>query len=142
MNASPASLSKSATLGSWVFQVIAAVILLQTLFFKFTGAPESVYIFTQLGADPWGRYASGIAELIAGVLLLWPRFAWAGALLGLGVITGAIGAHLTKLGIVLTVNGQSDSGSLFAMAVIVFVSCAVVLILRFKQIPRLPFSKK
>ncbi|HEX9642014.1 MAG TPA: DoxX family protein, partial [Candidatus Krumholzibacteria bacterium] len=84
---------------AWIAQVVAAAILLQTLFFKFSGAPEPVHIFTTLGAEPWGRYASGVAELIAGILLLIPsRAAW-GALLAAGVMAGAIVSHLTVLGI-------------------------------------------
>src|SRR5215468_6240411 len=83
---------------SWLLQIVVAVILLQTLFFKFTGAEESVYIFSTLGLEPWGRYASGVAELIAAILLLVPGYAPFGALLALGVISGAIVSHLTKLG--------------------------------------------
>jgi hypothetical protein len=74
-----ANLSKGQLVLSWICRIIAAVILLQTLFFKFTGAPESVYIFTKVGLEPWGRYGSGVAELIAAILLLPPRLAWAGA---------------------------------------------------------------
>jgi hypothetical protein len=111
---------------SWVAQLAAAVILLQTLFFKFTGAPESVYIFSTLGAEPWGRLGSGVVELVAAGLLLWPRFAALGALLGLGVMAGAIGAHLTKLGIEV----QGDGGTLFGLAVATAVCCAGVAYLR------------
>ena len=114
---------------SWVAQAIAAVILLQTLCFKFTGAPESVYIFTTVGMEPAGRYGSGIAELIAAILLLTPRFAFWGALMGLGVISGAIFFHLTKLGIVV----QDDGGLLFGLAVTVFVCCFVVAALRWPR---------
>ncbi|MGE9293611.1 MAG: hypothetical protein ACQKBW_08360 [Puniceicoccales bacterium] len=139
MNA-PATLSIAATITSWFFQIIAAVILLQTLFFKFTGAPESVYIFSKLGVEPWGRYGSGVAELIASILLLWPRFAWAGAILGVGVMLGALGAHLGPLGIDIVVDGESDGGLLFGLAVAVLASCLFVLVLRIKQIPF--FAKK
>ena len=90
-------------------QLVAAAILFQTLFFKFSAAPESVYIFTTLGIEPWGRLGSAVAELIAVILLLWPRFAALGALLGLGMMSGAILSHLTKLGIVVQDNG----GTLF-----------------------------
>lgn len=123
-------LSKSPASVSWVFQIFAAAILLQTLFFKFSGAAESVYIFSTIGLEPWGRIGSGIAELIAGVLLLIPATIWIGAFLSLGVISGAIVAHLTKLGVVLTVDGQSDGGTLFILAVVVFVASAIVLWLR------------
>jgi putative oxidoreductase len=111
---------------SWVAQLAAAVILLQTLFFKFTGAAESVYIFSTLGVEPWGRLGSGGVELVAAGLLLWPRFAAVGALLGLGVMTGAIGAHLTKLGIEV----QGDGGTLFGLALATALCCALVAYLR------------
>ena len=114
---------------SWVFQVAAALIFFQTLFFKFTAAPESVYIFETVGMEPWGRIGSGIVELIAGVLLLWPRRAWLGSLLGLGTISGAIFFHLTSLGIEV----QGDGGTLFILALVVFASCLAVLLIRRKQ---------
>lgn len=104
---------------SWILRGAAAAILLQTLFFKFTGAKESVYIFSTLGMEPWGRIGSGVAELIASVLLLLPSTAVYGALLSLGIISGAILSHLTKLGIALPAVG--DHGELFTLAVIVFV---------------------
>src|SRR5262245_31422946 len=116
---------------SWSVRLATAAILFQTLFFKFTGAEESVYIFTKLGMEPWGRIGSGVAELIACILLLVPRTVPLGALLALGVISGAIVSHLTKLGIVV----MDDGGLLFALAVTVFVSSAVVLVLRRGQIP-------
>src|SRR5438093_1010635 len=96
-----ASLTKSEWVVSWICRIVAAVILGQTLFFKFTGAEESVYIFTKVGLESWGRYGSGVAELIAATLLLTPRLAWAGSLLALGVISGALVSHLTVLGIVV-----------------------------------------
>lgn len=111
---------------TWIARIVVAVILLQTLSFKFTAAPESVYIFETVGMEPWGRIGSGVAELIAGVLLLLlppRRFAAAGAALSLGVISGAILFHLTTLGIVV----QGDGGQLFAMACIVFVGALLVL---------------
>ena len=120
---------------SWVCRIVAAVILLQTLYFKFTGAPESVYIFTKVGIEPWGRYASGVAELFAAVLLLLPRTASIGALLAAGVMVGAIGSHLTKLGIVV----QDDGGLLFALAVTVFICAIVTAILHRRQIPLIGF---
>ncbi|HAV61462.1 MAG TPA: DoxX family protein [Verrucomicrobiales bacterium] len=124
-------MNRTQSIISWVLQVLAAAILFQTLFFKFTGAEESVYIFTTLGMEPWGRIGSGIAELIACVLLLIPRTVLWGALLSLGVISGAIFSHLTRLGIVV----QGDGGLLFALAVIVFTACAVVVALRRRQLP-------
>src|SRR5260370_22749082 len=113
------------TVLSWVLRITAAIILLQTLFFKFTAAPESVYIFTKVGAEPWGRIGSGVVELIAAVLILTPRFTWLGSVLALGIMAGAILSHLTILGI----EGQGDKGLLFALAGIVFVSSAVNLVL-------------
>jgi hypothetical protein len=106
---------------------VAAVILLQTLFFKFTGAPESVYIFSTLGAEPWGRIGSGIVELIASVLLLTPRTVVFGAALAMATMAGAIGSHIAKLGIALPAVG--DRGELFALAVIVLLCSAAVLYL-------------
>lgn len=120
-------------IASWVLRGTAAVILLQTLFFKFTGAAESVYIFTTLGMEPWGRIGSGVAELIASVLLLLPRTVVFGAVLSLGVIGGAIVSHLTKLGIALPEVG--DRGELFALAVVVFLCSATLLLLHRHELP-------
>lgn len=114
-------------------RLVAAGILLQTLFFKFTGAPESVYIFSTLGLEPWGRIGSGVAELIASVLLLWPRTIAVGAALSLAVISGAIVSHITKLGIALPAVG--DNGELFALAVIVFAASAALLMLHRRELP-------
>src|ERR1041385_6638010 len=88
-------------IASWALRVIAVIILGQTLFFKFSGAEESKYIFATLGAEPWGRVATGFAELVAVVLLLAPPTVAHGALFSVGLMTGAIGAHLTRLGIVV-----------------------------------------
>jgi uncharacterized membrane protein YphA (DoxX/SURF4 family) len=125
------SLSKTEQIVSWCCRIVAAVILAQTLFFKFTGAEESIYIFSKVGLEPWGRYGSGIAEFIATILLLTPRFAWAGALLALGVISGALVSHLTVLGIVV----KDDGGLLFGLAITVFVTSAVTAFLNRRQIP-------
>jgi len=122
--------TKSEWVISWVCRITAAVILLQTLFFKFTGAEESIYIFTKVGLEPWGRYGSGVAELIAAILLLTPRFVWAGALLALGVISGALASHLTVLGIVV----KDDGGLLFGLAVTVFICSLVTVFLHRRQI--------
>ncbi len=116
---------------SWVLQIVAAVILFQTLFFKFTGAEESIYIFTMLGMEPWGRIGSGIAELIACILILTPRTVVLGALISIGVISGAIVSHLTQLGIVV----KDDGGLLFALALVVFVASVSVVIIRRTEIP-------
>jgi putative oxidoreductase len=112
-------------------RLIAAGIMLQTLFFKFTGAPESVYIFTTLGAEPWGRIGTGILELVAALLLLFPGRVWLGAGMTLGLMGGAIMSHLTKLGVVI----QDDGGLLFSLALITFVCSAVVLVMHRQAIP-------
>ena len=117
---------KTKTVMSWTLQLLAAAILAQTLFFKFSGAEESKYIFRTLGAEPWGRVASGLAELVAVVLLLVPRTVVLGALVALGVMAGAIASHLTKLGLVV----QDDGGLLFSLAITVFVASAGILIIR------------
>ena len=119
------------TVLSWVLRIMGAIILLQTLFFKFTAAPESVYIFTKVGAEPWGRIGSGVVELIAALLILTPRFTWLGSLLAMGVMAGAILSHLTVLGIEV----QGDKGLLFALALIVFVCSTANLLLHRSEIP-------
>jgi uncharacterized membrane protein YphA (DoxX/SURF4 family) len=118
------------TILCWVLQGVCAAILFQTLFFKFAAAEESVYIFRTLGMEPWGRIGSGVAELIACVLLLTPRAAPLGALLSLSVISGAIVSHLTKLGIAV----QNDGGLLFALALVVFACSLAVLYIRRGQL--------
>ncbi|HET9056007.1 MAG TPA: DoxX family protein [Chitinophagaceae bacterium] len=109
----------------WVLRLVAAVLMLQTLFFKFTGAEESIYIFTQVGMEPWGRIGSGVLELIASALILYPRTTHFGALLGIGLMSGAIFFHLTKLGLEI----QGDGGLLFFYASAVFVSCIILVII-------------
>lgn len=125
------TMSTTVVVISWVLRLIAAAILVQTLYFKFTGAPESVYIFTKVHAEPWGRIGSGVVELIAAVLLLWPRFTWAGAVVASGVMAGAIMSHLTLLGIEV----QGDHGLLFVLALTVFFSSAFLLIIHRSQLP-------
>ena len=120
------------TIFIWILKILAAVILLQTLYFKFTAQPESVQLFTILGMEPWGRIATGVAELIASVLILIPRTTLLGALMGLGLMAGAIFFHLTKLG----VNFGGDA-VLFIYAVIVFVCCLTLIIIYRKNIPQL-----
>ena len=104
-------------------RILAAVILLQTLYFKFTGSPESVYIFSKVGMEPWGRFAVGTAELIAGVLLLVRPTVWLGALMALGLMAGALMMHFTLLGIEV----ENDKGYLFVLACLVTVSTAYAL---------------
>jgi putative oxidoreductase len=119
------------TIASWVLQLIVAVILLQTLFFKFTAAAESVYIFSTLGVEPWGRIGSGLVELVAAILLLVPATVTVGAAVAGVVIVGAIVSHLTVLGIEV----QGDGGLLFFLALTVFVASAAILVLRRGEIP-------
>ena len=127
---------KVQTIITWAARIIAAVILLQTLFFKFSGAEESKYIFSKLGAEPWGRIGSGVVELIAAFLILIPVTTWMGALLGLGTMTGAILSHLFILGIsVKNSDGTEDGGQLFIYALIVFISCAYLVWINRKSIP-------
>lgn len=116
---------------SWILRLVIAVILLQTLYFKFTGAPETIYIFETLGMEPWGRWGSGLAELAASILLLIPRPKIYGALIALGVMIGALISHLTTLGIEV----QGDGGGLFAMAVVVFVSSGALLVIHHDELP-------
>ncbi len=114
-----------------ICRALAAIILLQTLYFKFSGAPESVYIFTKVGAEPVGRIGSGIVELIAAVLLFVPRFNWLGAGLAAGVMLGAIGSHLTVLGIEV----MGDGGLLFSLACVVLACAMFILWARRSELP-------
>lgn len=117
----------------WALRIIPAVILLQTLFFKFTAAPESVFIFTKLGAEPYGRIGSGIFELIAAILLLYPRTTLLGAILGLGVMAGALVSHLAVLGIEV----MGDHGQLFIYALVTALCCAILIFIFRSAIPNL-----
>ena len=116
-------------IGIWTLKIIAAVIMLQTLFFKFTAAEESVYIFSQLGMEPWGRIGTGILELGASVLILHPRTTPLGALLAAGLMSGAIWFHISRLGIVV----RNDGGQLFIYAVLVFISSVMLLLIYRKE---------
>jgi hypothetical protein len=109
----------------WIVRLVAAGVLLQTLYFKFSGAPESVFIFSTLGVEPWGRIASGVLELVASGLLLYSGTAGLGGLLAAGLMVGAIGSHLVKLGIEI----QGDGGLLFALAWLVLICSAVTVVL-------------
>lgn len=114
-----------------VLRIIAAAILLQTLFFKFTGAPESKFIFTTLGIEPWGRLFAGFSELIASILLLVPVTQLLGALMALGIMAGAIASHILFLGIVV----QDDGGLLFGLALAVTACSLAIIILKKNEIP-------
>ncbi|SHG68901.1 DoxX-like family protein [Chryseolinea serpens] len=115
---------KIATVVYWIARLLAAVIMLQTLFFKFTASAESVYIFTTVGMEPWGRIGVGVMELIAAILIVVPATAWLGAGLALGLMVGALGMHLTLLGIAV----QGDHGYLFGLALAVTLCSLYVLI--------------
>lgn len=116
-------MTKTKKIVSWIGAIVAALIMLQTLYFKFTASPESVYIFTTLGLEPQGRIVIGIAELIASILILIPKSRIFGAIMGIGIMMGALSAHLTKLGIKV----QNDGGYLFILALLVLISCLVCL---------------
>ena len=120
---------KFSTVMIWILKLVAALIMLQTLYFKFSGHQESVQLFTTLGMEPWGRIATGVFELIASILILYPRTTGFGAALGLGLMSGAIFFHFTFLG--LEVGGDY---LLFIYAVTVFVCCLVLLIIYRNQI--------
>ena len=125
-----------AIIGSWVLRIVAALIMLQTLYFKFSAADESVFIFSKLGMEPWGRIGTGIFELIASVLILYPRTTALGALLATVLMGGAIWFHITKLGI----SVKNDGGQLFIYALIVFVLSAILLFVYRHDIPA--YTKK
>ncbi len=116
---------------SLLLRIAVALILLQTLYFKFTAHPDSVYIFTQVGLEPYGRIGIGILELIAATLIVIPKTTWLGASLTLGILGGAILMHLTLLG----VEVNEDGGTLFYLATLTFVLSAIVLWMSKKEIP-------
>src|SRR5262245_56580285 len=116
---------KLSTIGIWILRLLAAIILLQTLYFKFSAAPESIYIFSKLGMEPWGRIGTGVLELIAGLLLLVPRTTAFGAALASALMAGAIFFHMTKL----SISVQDDGGQLFIYALLVFVSSVLLVII-------------
>lgn len=117
------------TISTWILRIAAALIMLQTLYFKFTADPQSVKLFTILGMEPWGRIGTGVMELIASILILIPRTTAYGAVIGLGLMSGAIYFHLTKLGIVF-----DGDAILFIYAVSVFVSCALLVFIYRKEL--------
>ena len=114
---------------SWLLRIAAALILLQTLYFKFTAHPESVELFTKLGVEPWGRIGTGVIELITGILLLIPTTTFVGAFLGTGLMVGAILSHLTVIGI----ESKGDGGQLFTLAIVVLVLCLLIQLIHKEQ---------
>jgi uncharacterized membrane protein YphA (DoxX/SURF4 family) len=127
------SIMKPLTIALWVLRLLAAVILLQTLFFKFSSSEESVYIFSAIGMEPWGRIGTGIMEFIAAIFILIPRTTAFGALLAIGLMSGALFFHLTTLGIEV----KGDGGLLFIYALLVLVSSAVLLFVYQSQVKTL-----
>ena len=125
--------SKAFVITSLVLRLIVAVILVQTLFFKFSAAKESIYIFLTLGMEPWGRIGSGVFELIASILLFIPGKLTVGAAMALAATGSAILFHLTSLGIALTAVG--DHGELFALAVLVTLCSMAILLLHRQELP-------
>ena len=117
----------------WIIRLVVAVILLQTLYFKFTASEESIYIFSALGIEPYGRIGTGIAELITAILILIPRTSLLGALLGFGLMVGAIFAHLFVLGIEV----KNDGGTLFILALITFLCCVILVIIEKNKVMNL-----
>lgn len=124
---------KSKNIISWVLKLTVSIILLQTLYFKFTGHPDSVHIFSELGVEPWGRIGLGIIELITAILILVPKSAMIGMINSLGIIMGAVFSHLLVLGI----NVSNDGGGLFTLAIIVLVASSIYIILNFTDVKRL-----
>lgn len=122
-------ITKKASIIAWIAQIAAVVILGQSLFFKFTAHPESVAIFTDIGLEPFGRYLTGVVELIASVLLLRSVTANYGALLGFGTMVGAIAGHFTQIG------WEGARGELGIMAIVVLLCCTVVLYIRRSNLP-------
>jgi len=122
---------KSKSILDLVLRIVPAAILLQTLYFKFSGAPESIFIFKTLGLEPVGRIGLGIVELIVAILILIPKTTWIGAILGVGIMSGALFSHITKLGIVV----QNDGGTLFTLALVTFIFCIVLVWKNRKAIP-------
>lgn len=113
----------------WILRLVPAIILLQTLYFKFTAHPQSVKLFTTIGLEPYGRIGTGVLEGIAAILILIPRFTGYGALLGLMMMTGALYFHLTKLGIYF-----DGDPVLFIYALITFACCAILILLNKHQL--------
>lgn len=115
---------KFSVIAIWIVRLLAALIMLQSLYFKFSGHEESIQLFTTLGMEPWGRIGTGMIELIASILILYPRTTGSGAALGLGMMSGAIFFHLTTLG--LKYGGDY---LLFIYALIASVCCLILLII-------------
>ena len=110
---------------------MASIIMIQTLYFKFSASEESVYIFTTVGMEPWGRLGVGSMELVASILILIPSLVWIGSLLAVGLMVGAIMMHATILGIEV----KGDGGQLFIYAIVVLLCAAYAFWISRKSIP-------
>jgi hypothetical protein len=118
----------------WTIRIVPAIIMLQTLYFKFNAAPEPIHIFTTLLGkyEAFGRIGTGVIELIAGMLLLYPRTSVLGAILGAGTMAGAVFSHLFILGISVKYYTTesvliNDKGSLFLSALITLICCLIII---------------
>jgi hypothetical protein len=118
----------------WTIRIVPAIIMLQTLYFKFNAAPEPIHIFTTLLGkyEAFGRIGTGVIELIAGLLLLYPRTSVLGAILGAGTMAGAVFSHLFILGISVKYYTTesvliNDNGSLFLSALITLICCLIII---------------
>ncbi len=127
----PDTLTRNRRIVSWICCSIAAGIMIETLFFKFTGAAESKYIFQKMGTEPWWRWGQGIWELLASVCLLLPALRWLGGILTTGAMAAAIISHMTWLGYSI----QGDHGLLFCMAISTFACGMTVLLIHRHSIP-------
>jgi putative oxidoreductase len=116
---------------SWICQILGALIMAQTLYFKFTAAEESVEIFTKIGMEPWGRIGIGVMELIASILLIVPSAVWLGALIAAGLMSGAVFFHITIIGF----SVMNDGGYLFFLALAVLICSLIILFIRRSEIP-------
>ena len=129
---------RTRTILLWALSVYIAVVFVQSLFFKFSGAPESIYIFSTLRDwsgiglfEPAGRWIIGLGELTASILLFVPRARIFGAALAIAIMTGAIFFHLfSPIGVVIL----GDGGELFTLACGVWISGWVILALSREEI--------
>ena len=117
----------------FILKILVAIILLQTLYFKFSGSEESVYIFEKLGMEPVGRIGSGIVELIASILLFIDKTRFYAAFLVIGTMLGAIISHIFVLGIEV----MNDGGTLFILALITLISSTIIAIYHISDFKKL-----
>ncbi len=114
----------------FLVKFLITIIVGQTLFFKFSGAVESIYIFSVLGVEPWGRLALGVLELLSLVFLWIPKTTLYALILILGMMSGAIASHLFILGIEI----MGDKGELFILGVVTWLCTAVLLFIKREEI--------